>query len=258
VHLLRREWFRRNISVVGQEPALFGRSIFRNIIYGLERRPSRAGAIYRDRYHDGAFGPRGAPADPLGDGVRASPAGGAPPDASSDEEEEEGARDKALWMARAERAAKEANAYEFIMSLPHGFDTEVGENGATLSGGQKQRIAIARALVRDPTVLLLDEATSALDAESEAVVQEALDEIMRSKRRTIIVIAHRLSTIMGADSIAVIEGGRVVEQGTHASLMEKGEGGVYAALVRRQLQQTKDGAEGEAKDEAKARRMTVL
>ncbi|KAJ6666696.1 hypothetical protein lerEdw1_020420 [Lerista edwardsae] len=132
-------------------------------------------------------------------------------------------------------AAHLANADAFIRSFPEGYNTVVGERGVTLSGGQKQRVAIARALIKNPTVLILDEATSALDAESEQVVQEALDRAMAG--RTVLVIAHRLSTVQGADLIVVLAKGRVAEAGTHAQLLQ--QGGIYAELVRRQ---TKDAA----------------
>eukprot|EP00615_Pteridomonas_danica_P006684 CAMPEP_0114342822 /NCGR_PEP_ID=MMETSP0101-20121206/10103_1 /TAXON_ID=38822 ORGANISM="Pteridomonas danica, Strain PT" /NCGR_SAMPLE_ID=MMETSP0101 /ASSEMBLY_ACC=CAM_ASM_000211 /LENGTH=405 /DNA_ID=CAMNT_0001477153 /DNA_START=829 /DNA_END=2046 /DNA_ORIENTATION=- len=116
-------------------------------------------------------------------------------------------------------AARMANAEGFIRGFPDGFATQVGERGLQLSGGQKQRIAIARAIIRDPRILLLDEATSALDSESEAVVQSALDALLKSKKRTTIVVAHRLSTIRNADKIAVVYDGCIVEQGTHDELM---------------------------------------
>nr|CAB3473981.1 unnamed protein product [Digitaria exilis] len=124
--------------------------------------------------------------------------------------------------------AKAANAHEFISGLPQGYDTVVGEKGIQLSGGQKQRVAIARAIIKDPKILLLDEATSALDAESERIVQDALDRVMVS--RTTVVVAHRLSTIKGADMIAVLKEGKIVEKGRHEALMRI-KGGAYASLV---------------------------
>ncbi|TVU17972.1 hypothetical protein EJB05_34034, partial [Eragrostis curvula] len=125
-------------------------------------------------------------------------------------------------------AAQLANAHKFISSLHQGYDTMVGERGAQLSGGQKQRVAIARAIVKDPKILLLDEATSALDAESERTVQDALDRVMVS--RTTVIVAHRLSTVQGADMIAVVKNGRIVEKGRHDALIAV-DGGSYASLV---------------------------
>uniref|UniRef100_A0A4W3J6T1 ATP-binding cassette, sub-family B (MDR/TAP), member 4 n=1 Tax=Callorhinchus milii TaxID=7868 RepID=A0A4W3J6T1_CALMI len=141
-----------------------------------------------------------------------------------------------VTMTEIEAATKEANAYDFIMKLPNDFSTMVGERGAQLSGGQKQRIAIARALVRNPKILLLDEATSALDAESEAVVQEALDKVR--KGRTTIIIAHRLSTIQNADVIAGLENGLITEQGSHEELMKTN--GIYHTLVTTQNELQKE------------------
>ncbi|KAL2236604.1 UNVERIFIED_CONTAM: ABC transporter B family member 11 [Sesamum indicum] len=129
------------------------------------------------------------------------------------------------------RAAELANAAKFIDKLPQGLDTMVGEHGTQLSGGQKQRVAIARAILKDPRILLLDEATSALDAESERIVQEALDRIMVN--RTTIIVAHRLSTVKNANMIAVIHQGKIVEQGTHFELLQDSEG-AYSQLIRLQ------------------------
>ena len=133
-------------------------------------------------------------------------------------------------MERIEAAARAALAHDFARRLPDGYHTVVGERGATLSGGQRQRIAIARAILRDPPILVLDEATSALDTESERLVQEAMEQLLAG--RTVFVIAHRLSTIQRADLIVVVDGGRVVQQGSHEALMA--EGGLYRRL--RELQ----------------------
>jgi len=134
--------------------------------------------------------------------------------------------------ADIQQAAKEANAWEFIQRFPDGMDTQIGERGVQLSGGQRQRIAIARAVLRDPQILLLDEATSSLDAESEGLVQEALQRLMQG--RTSLVIAHRLSTVRTADRIAFLDGGRVVEFGTHAELMTLADG-KYRHFVDQQM-----------------------
>lgn len=128
-------------------------------------------------------------------------------------------------------AAKAANAHDFISALPQGYDTPLGEGAVTLSGGQRQRLAIARAILRDAPILLLDEATSALDSESERAIQDAFERL--SATRTIIVIAHRLATVLKADQIAVMEAGQIVDQGTHAELLERG--GLYARLVELQF-----------------------
>jgi ATP-binding cassette subfamily B protein len=139
------------------------------------------------------------------------------------------AGDEEIW-----EAARAANAEAFLRELPDGLDTYLGEGGTQLSGGQQQRVAIARALLRDAPILLLDEATSALDAESERLVQDALEKLMA--QRTTLVIAHRLATVRAADRIVVLDKGEVVEQGTHAELAAAG--GLYARLARLQFADT--------------------
>jgi ATP-binding cassette subfamily B protein len=135
--------------------------------------------------------------------------------------------------AAVRAAAEAAHALDFLERLPQGLDTFLGERGVRLSGGQRQRIAVARAILRDPALLLLDEATSALDAESERIVQVALDEVM--KDRTTLVIAHRLATVLKADRIVVMDKGRIDAIGTHAELTH--QGGLYAYLAALQFDQ---------------------
>mmetsp|Transcript_75261 Transcript_75261/g.156779 ORF Transcript_75261/g.156779 Transcript_75261/m.156779 type:complete len:837 (+) Transcript_75261:55-2565(+) len=185
--------FHRTISIVGQEPVLYARTIRENIVFGIENPPlpMRNGRL---------------PTIP-------------PPKIVSDEE--------------VFAASQKANAHNFIRDLPEGYDTQVGERGVSLSGGQKQRIAIARALVRKPKVLLLDEATSALDAESERLVQQAIDGMIAEGSMTVIIIAHRLSTVRNSHKICVVQQGLVIEEGTHDDLVAKQ--GPYFRLVQCQL-----------------------
>ena len=128
-------------------------------------------------------------------------------------------------------AAKRANIHDYVMTLEKGYDTEIGERGVRLSGGQKQRLSIARVFLKNPPILILDEATSALDNTTEILIQQALDELCRG--RTTLVVAHRLSTIKNADEIAVVSGGKIVEQGTHGELLARG--GAYAELYELQF-----------------------
>src|SRR5207247_2205054 len=130
-------------------------------------------------------------------------------------------------------AAKVANAHDFVSALPKGYDSVIGEGGATLSQGQRQLLAFARAVIADPRVLILDEATANIDTRTEALIQKALSTLLAG--RTSVVIAHRLSTIRNADQILVVDAGRVVERGTHDELIEKG--GLYAELSRRQFRE---------------------
>jgi ATP-binding cassette subfamily B protein len=133
--------------------------------------------------------------------------------------------------AELDEACRAANIYEFIAGLPEGYDTIVGERGYRLSGGEKQRVAIARVILKNPRVLILDEATSHLDSHSEALIQQAMEVVLRG--RTSVVIAHRLSTVIGADVILVMDGGRLVEQGKHDELLARG--GLYAHLYKTQF-----------------------
>jgi len=138
--------------------------------------------------------------------------------------------DPAASMERIMQAAQLAGAHEFILELPEGYDTGVGERGTALSGGQRQRIAIARTLLINPRILIFDEATSALDYQSERIIQENLEQIC--KGRTVFIIAHRLSTVRNADTIIVVEKGQIIEQGSHKQLL--GQQGAYYNLYRQQ------------------------
>jgi ATP-binding cassette, subfamily B (MDR/TAP), member 1 len=167
----------------------------------------------------------------------------------------DGVQDAQTLRMRVENAAKTANAHDFISAFPQGYDTDVGANGGSMSGGQKQRIAIARALIKQPSVLLLDEATSALDAASERIVQQSIDKLQASKAQTTIIIAHRLSTIRNADRIAVVSDGKISEIGTHDELLALK--GLYADMVSLQMEgadddtQPKESVYGQNLEESK-------
>src|SRR5690606_13694815 len=144
--------------------------------------------------------------------------------------------------AEVEAAARAANIHDFVAALPQGYSTVIGEKGIKLSGGQRQRVAIARALLRDTPILVLDEALSAVDAENEAVIQAALDRLMRG--RTTLILAHRLSSVIDCDRILVLDGGKVVESGSHGALMAAG--GTYARLMAQQVRESRAGADAQA------------
>ena len=143
-------------------------------------------------------------------------------------------------QAEIEEAAARANIHDYIMTLPNGYDTEIGERGVRLSGGQKQRLSIARVFLKNPSILILDEATSALDNTTEILIQQALDALC--KGRTTLVVAHRLSTIKNADEIVVIANGKIAERGSHDQLMEN-EDGMYQKLYRLQFREQETTAE---------------
>lgn len=153
-------------------------------------------------------------------------------------------------MELVQDACRQSNAHDFIMDLPEGYDTQVGERASMLSGGQRQRVAIARSIISNPKVLLLDEATSALDPTAEKVVQTALNRV--SKNKTTLTIAHKLATVRTADNIVVMQQGVVIEQGTHKELIE--QDGHYAAMVRAQDLNTQEG-EAEIADEDDEKRL---
>jgi ATP-binding cassette subfamily B (MDR/TAP) protein 1 len=230
---LNVRWLRAQIGYVGQEPVLFTGSVAENIAKG------RIGSLDQ-------------PVMPLAEAMKVSDAaevscfttcaarcGCAGKNAHQTLPSGESGvveRDLELAPVSADQDIVDAciasNAHDFITSFPQGYNTDIGEGSIMVSGGQKQRIAIARALIKKPTILLLDEATSALDAASERIVQESIDALQKMKAQTSIVIAHRLSTIRGADKIVVIDKGAVVEMGKHDDLVAKG--GLYATLWAKQ------------------------
>jgi len=157
---------------------------------------------------------------------------------------------KEEWsMADVHTACVQANCLDFILGFEEGFSTRVGERGVRLSGGQRQRLSIARAMLRKASVLLLDEATSSLDGESESLVQAALDALIARGQCTILLVAHRLSTVINAQQIAVLDGGHIVERGTHDELVNT-EGSIYRKLVQRQLARKQNLIEADATAEA--------
>jgi ATP-binding cassette subfamily B (MDR/TAP) protein 1 len=203
---LNIKYLRQQCGYVGQEPVLFAGTIADNIAYGLNQ--NAQAELHSKRSEK--------------EKVK-----------SADELDSEAQRKREDLMQKVIAAAKLANAHDFIMSFPQGYETDVGSNGVAMSGGQKQRIAIARALIKKPAVLLLDEATSALDASSERIVQHSIDTLAQSKAQTTIIIAHRLSTIRDADKICVLSDGKFVEMGKHEELLARN--GIYSDLVKIQV-----------------------
>ena len=223
---LNVRWLRAQIGYVGQEPVLFTGSVAGNVAKG------RIGSLDQ-------------PVVSLEDAMKASDDAQRGFCAGSCCHQQVGASDQYVVAPTSDiematpkvdqditEACTASNAHDFISSFPKGYDTDIGEGSIMVSGGQKQRIAIARALIKKPTILLLDEATSALDATSERIVQESIDALQKMKRQTSIVIAHRLSTIRNADKIVVIDKGAVVEVGKHEDLVAAG--GMYATLWAKQ------------------------
>ena len=261
---LNVRWLRAQIGYVGQEPVLFAGSIATNVIKGradtvdiplrslpeIMREQSRNDCLpCLMKLDDAGQGPANAANAAKAAAHVPAPINGGRPAAGgiiaqNSDDVEAGQRQRGDTIpaplddvpADVVDAAMAANAHTFISDFTEGYHTDVGEQSSMVSGGQKQRIAIARALIKRPAVLLLDEATSALDAASEKVVQASIDALASSKTQTTIIIAHRLTTIVNADKIVVIDGGQVVEEGTHETLLRRE--GLYAMLWAKQQQTT--------------------
>jgi ABC-type multidrug transport system fused ATPase/permease subunit len=246
---LNVRWLRSQIGYVGQEPVLFNGSVASNIARGrssnineplldLNQAMTEAETEYREQHPNrcfSCFSSSTAPtitsdshfsAIPTAEGKGESIVGGV------EREDVEAKGGSSLEMVSLSNnlvgvdddiieACKLANAHDFILTFPQGYHTEVGESSIMISGGQKQRIAIARALIKKPSILLLDEATSALDATSEKIVQQSIDKLAESKEQTTVIIAHRLTTIKNVDRIIVIDKGHIVEIGKHDELLAK-------------------------------------
>jgi ATP-binding cassette subfamily B (MDR/TAP) protein 1 len=222
---LNVRWLRSQIGYVGQEPVLFSGTVAENIAKGRVDPLNQPASSLAEAMRSADNARTGRRDDCCAASMCASQYGAVLPSACDAEMDVEMGP---LGDQDILEAAIASNANDFIHSFPKGYDTEVGEGSSMVSGGQKQRIAIARALIKKPTVLLLDEATSALDAASERVVQASIDGLQRMKAQTTIVIAHRLSTIRNADKIVVIDHGAIVEIGKHEDLVA--QGGLYATL----------------------------
>lgn len=217
------------ISLVQQEPSLLDRSILENIALGLVNSPKPEHEAFKPVLHTDAL----ANLAKLGKDAITSPPPGTDPVIL-----------QVLDLVR--QAAGQADAASFIANLENGYATSAGPKGSLVSGGQRQRVALARALVRDPRILVLDEATSALDSASERRIQEAVERVAAEGTRTVVSIAHRLSTVRNADRIVVMEGGRVVEEGTYAELMEREDGAFRKMADLQSLGVLKAGADGDA------------
>ena len=253
---LNVRWLRSQIGYVGQEPVLFTGSVQENVAKGRaemrdqavpsiqevlrtqaqEERKNEEQQQQQQKKISKLCGCCGGTQPSVKDSVYRDVEGADPEDPES--EASPSTKNNSSLLPPPDdivEACKASHAHDFVMGFPQGYATDVGEGSTMVSGGQKQRIAIARALIKKPSVLLLDEATSALDAASERLVQQSIDELQQRKAQTTVVIAHRLSTVRNADKICVVEGGRIVEAGTHDELLALNGGtGKYATLWAKQ------------------------